>query len=115
MKKILFLLVVTLTVFLTSCGNDENTITVGASSTPHAEILNFAKPLLKEKGYKLKVVEIDDYTIPNTSLKQGSLDANYFQHLPFLNLYNQDNRTLLIQLLIIVQVRHYLKVQLHLV
>ena len=93
MKKILFLLVITLTVFLTSCGNDENTITVGASSTPHAEILNFAKPLLKEKGYKLKVVEIDDYTIPNTSLKQGSLDANYFQHLPFLNLYNQDNNS----------------------
>lgn len=96
MKKILILFILTLTLFLTSCGNDENTIKVGASSTPHAEILEFVRPLLKEKGYKLEIIEIDDYTIPNTSLAQGSIDANYFQHLPFLNLYNQNNNTNLV-------------------
>lgn len=95
MKRVfLFILISILSLSIASCKkNDENVIVVGASSTPHAKILEQAKPLLKELGYELEIKKIDDYTIPNTSLAQGALDANYFQHLPFLNLYNQNNGT----------------------
>ena len=95
MKKILLLFTIAfLSISLISCKkNKENVIVVGASSTPHAKILEHSKPLLEELGYKLEIKTIDDYTIPNTSLYQGSLDANYFQHLPFLNLYNKNNGT----------------------
>ncbi len=57
---------------------------VGASPTPHAEILNAAKDYLAEKGYDLQVVEFTDYIQPNVALNDGELDANYFQHLPYL-------------------------------
>lgn len=98
MKKLFLLFtIITLSFVLCSCNkNKENVIVVGASSTPHAEILEQAKPLLEAKGYKLEIKKIDDYTIPNTSLNQGSLDANYFQHLPFLNEYNKNNGTNLV-------------------
>ena len=93
MKKIFLLL--TIAVFclgLCSCGkNKEKTIVVGASSTPHALILEQVKPILEEQGYKLEIKKMDDYTIPNTALVQGSLDANYFQHLPFLLDFNKNN------------------------
>ena len=82
------LLVSTLAVgLLTGCSsgkNDEKTIVVGASSTPHAEILEAAKPILEKDGYTLKVKEYDDYVLPNQALADGSLDANYFQHVPYL-------------------------------
>lgn len=71
-------------------------ITVGASATPHAEILNAAKDLLLEEGYDLKVVEFTDYVQPNLSLQSGDLDANYFQHLPYLENFNEENNTQLI-------------------
>ena len=61
------------------------TITVGASPTPHAEILKAAKDVLSEAGYTLEVVEFTDYVTPNTALVEGELDANYFQHIPCLN------------------------------
>ena len=98
MKKIFLIFTLFLLSFtICSCKKDnENLIRVGASSTPHAEILEQIKPILEEQGYTLEIVKIDDYTIPNTSLAQGSLDANYFQHLPFLNLYNSDNGTNLV-------------------
>ena len=68
-------------------------LTVGASSTPHAEILEAARETLKEKGYDLKVVIYDDYVLPNKALADGTLDANYFQHAPYLNSFNASNGT----------------------
>lgn len=67
------------------------TITVGASPTPHAEILKAAKDVLAEAGYTLEVVEFTDYVTPNTALVEGELDANYFQHIPYLNNFNKEN------------------------
>lgn len=66
-------------------------IVVGASPTPHAEILNAAKEVLADAGYNLTVKEFSDYVIPNTALADGELDANYFQHTPYLNTFNQEN------------------------
>ena len=89
MKKLLSLfLVLTLTVVLAACGNGsgdkDKKIVVGASPAPHAEILEKAKPLLKKKGYDLEIKTINDYTTPNKLLDKGELDANYFQHVPYL-------------------------------
>ena len=71
----------------------KETITVGASSTPHAEILEQIKPILAEEGYDLQIVVFDDYVLPNTALEDGELDANYFQHTPYLNSFNAANGT----------------------
>ena len=88
---------------LTACGggndaqtaeggaSDDKTIVVGASPTPHAEILNAAKDVLAEAGWTLEVVEFTDYVTPNTALVEGDLDANYFQHIPYLNNFNEEN------------------------
>lgn len=66
---------------------------VGASSTPHAEILEQVKDMLAAEGYDLQVKIYDDYVLPNQSLDDGSLDANYFQHTPYLNSFNASNGT----------------------
>ena len=66
---------------------------VGACVTPHAEILNELKSDLAEKGYDLQVVEYNDYVLPNTALEDGDLDANYFQHQPYLDDFNAENGT----------------------
>lgn len=68
-------------------------IVVGASPAPHAEILESAKEVLKEKGYDLQVVEFTDYVLPNEALTAGELDANYFQHQPYLDTYNSEKGT----------------------
>jgi hypothetical protein len=68
-------------------------VKVGASVTPHAEILNAVKDELKAAGYDLEVVEFTDYVLPNTALEQGDLDANYFQHTPYLENFNEENGT----------------------
>lgn len=82
---------------LGSCGKkDEKTIVVGASSTPHAEILEQVKDVLKDKGYTLKIKIFDDYVLPDTALEQGDLDANYFQHEPYLIDFNRQNGTHLV-------------------
>ncbi len=76
------------------CGgefDEAHTIRVGASKTPHAEILQEIKGDLKEQGYNLVIEVFDDYILPNTALEEGSLDANYFQHTPFLNTFNREN------------------------
>lgn len=96
-KKLLGLgLVTALAIGLAACGGnkeasdkgkakeDDKTIVVGASPTPHAEILEEAKPLLKEKGYDLEVKVFQDYVLPNKALEQKEIDANYFQHIPYL-------------------------------
>lgn len=68
-------------------------IRVGASPSPHAEILEFAKDQLAEKGYTLEIVEFTDYVMPNIALTEGDLDANFFQHTPYLTNYNESNGT----------------------
>lgn len=80
---------------LTGCGKEKSdkTIKVGAVPTPHAEVLNIIKDNLKEKGYKLEVVEYNDYVLPNKALEDGELDANYFQHQPYLDDFNKENGT----------------------
>lgn len=73
--------------------SDDTVITVGASPTPHAEILNAVADQLAEDGYTLNVVEYNDYVLPNTALEAGDLDANYFQHITYLNDFNEENGT----------------------
>ncbi len=75
----------------TSSDSEDKVITVGATPVPHAEILdNIVKEVLAEEGYELKTVVFQDYVLPNTSLEQGEIDANYFQTLGYMNQQNQD-------------------------
>lgn len=76
-----------------AAASDEKTIKVGASSTPHAEILEQVKTVLADKGYILDIVIYDDYVLPNIALSDKTLDANYFQHTPYLNSFNASNAT----------------------
>ena len=75
---------------------DPVTIKVGASITPHAEILREAQPILAEQGITLEIVELEDYVTPNVGVIEGSLDANYFQHTPYLDDFNAENGTHLV-------------------
>ena len=70
---------------------DSKVITVGATPAPHAEILEVAKEVLAEEGYTLDIVEFDDYIMPNDAVEEGELDANYFQHITYMNQFNADN------------------------
>lgn len=72
------------------------TITVAASPTPHAEILAIAKDILKEKGITLEIIEYTDYVVPNNVVESGEVDANYFQHIPYLDDFNAQNGTHLV-------------------
>ena len=93
---------------LAACSSDESsedeateedtTITVAAVPTPHAEILNdVVAPILEEEGYTLEVIEYTDYVQPNTVTEEGEVDANYFQHLPYLENFNEENDTHLVE------------------
>ncbi len=97
-KKLVALgLSVILGLSLVACGGGGNkTIKVGATPAPHAEILEVVKDILAEDGYTLEIVEFDDYVTPNTSLEDGSLDANYFQHITYLNEFNVEHGTHLV-------------------
>lgn len=111
-RKLFFTLVLSFSIvggLLTGCGSkdsvsagkkadagsekDLEVIKVGASITPHAEILRSVSDELEKQGYKLEVVEYNDYIIPNTALESGELDANYIQHLPYLEDFNKENGT----------------------
>ena len=93
---------------LTGCGStdkkaegstgstDSKVIKVAASATPHAEILEEAKPLLEKEGYDLEVTVFDDYVQPNEVVESGDFDANYFQHIPYLNSFNEEKGTHLV-------------------
>ncbi len=70
---------------------EDKTIVVGASNTPHAVILEEAKPLLEKEGYDLQIETFQDYILPNTALEEGDLDANYFQHIPYLELQEEEH------------------------
>ena len=76
-------------------GNGE-VIKIAASTTPHAEILAQAAPILEEYGYKLDVVEFEDYVQPNLVVESGEFDANYFQHIPYLESFNEEKGTHLV-------------------
>lgn len=85
---------------LAGCGKstsaDDKVIKVAASATPHAEILEQAKPLLEAKGYDLQVTVFDDYVQPNEVVESGDFDANYFQHIPYLESFNEEKGTHLV-------------------
>ncbi|GIO23712.1 MetQ/NlpA family ABC transporter substrate-binding protein [Oceanobacillus sp. J11TS1] len=99
MKKLWFLAVASIILLLAACGGndassddadngdaDQSTkITVGASSVPHSEILEEAKPLLEEEGITLEIEQYEDYVLPNDDLEGERIDANFFQHQPFLD------------------------------
>ena len=82
---------------LTACGSKKDsgdkTITVAASPTPHAEILKVAGDVLAKDGWELKVTEYADYVVPNNVVEDGECDANYFQHQPYLDDFNNENGT----------------------
>lgn len=81
----------------------DKTIVVGASATPHAEILEAVKDVLAADGWELDIKIFDDYVLPNTALEDGDLDANYFQHTPYLNSFNEANGTHIVS----AQLVHY--------
>lgn len=86
-------------VLLSGCGNkvaNEKLIKIGASATPHAEIIEHAKPLLAEKGYTVALTIFDDYVIPNEVVESEEMDANYFQHIPYLDSFNREKGTHLV-------------------
>lgn len=102
MKKIIsFAFILVLSFALAACGNgdsgkdgngkDSVELVVGASNVPHAEILEKAQPLLEEKGIELKIETFQDYVLPNKALEQKDLDANYFQHIPYLEAQIAEN------------------------
>ena len=114
-KKLLaLLLALSLSLSLTACGGDGGanttdddtssdadaaetvTLPVAASPTPHAEILKQCVPILKEQGIDLVVNEYSDYVIPNTAVEDGDEDANYFQHIPYLDDFNATRGTHLV-------------------
>ena len=75
----------------------KTTIKIGATPVPHVEILEAVKPLLKAKGYDLEIVEFTDYVTPNIAVNEGELDANFFQHLPYLSEFNKNKNTDLVK------------------
>lgn len=82
---------------LAGCGaKDDKTITVAATEVPHSEILEAAKPMLEEKGWKLEVTVFNDYVQPNEVVEAGDFDCNYFQHKPYLDSFNAEKGTHLV-------------------
>lgn len=93
MKKILLIIscFICLGLFFTGCEKkDHAKLKVAATSVPHAEILEFIKPSLKEKGYDLDIIVVEDFNTPNRALQDKEVDANFFQHLPFLEAQQKD-------------------------
>ena len=105
MKKIIAIaLALVLALSLVACGGkaaDDKTITVAASPTPHAEILKVAAEVLAKDGYTLKITEYADYVVPNNVVEDGEMDANYFQHVPYLETFNAENGTHLVSVAMI--------------
>jgi D-methionine transport system substrate-binding protein len=77
-------------------GSESGVIQIAASATPHAEILEEAKKLLSEKGWDLEITVFTDYVQPNEVVESGDFDANYFQHIPYLNSFNEEKGTHLV-------------------
>ena len=103
-KTIAIILTLVLCVgLLAGCGGkkDDKTITVAASPTPHAEILAVAKEELAKDGWTLEITEYADYVVPNNVVEDGEMDANYFQHVPYLDTFNAENGTHLVSVAMI--------------
>ena len=107
---IVLILILSLSIFFGGCGKKDPVIpenatklVVAASPTPHAQILEQCIPLMAEKGYTLEVKEFTDYVQPNIATENGDVDANYFQHTPYLKDFNQNEKTHLVS----VGVIHY--------
>ena len=96
MKKLLTLALSLALTAAVGVASANTKLVVGASATPHAEILEAAKPILAEKGIDLEIVVFDDYVQPNLQLEAGDLDANYFQHIPYLENFNEEQGTPLV-------------------
>ena len=98
MKKFFALaLALVLCLSLTACGGSASkTIKVGATPAPHCEILEVAKEVLAKDGYTLEIQEFNDYVVPNTAVEDGDLDANYFQHITYMNTFNGEHGTHLV-------------------
>lgn len=117
MKKALLnvltlVLLVVIGVSLTACGSNDSTsdaaaneaednsensvIKIGALPTPHSEILEQVQDVLAEQGYTLEIVTYNDYVLPNNALESGDIDANFFQHVPYLENFNEENDTHLV-------------------
>lgn len=108
MKKVTYLLLALVLAIgtLTACGSSDKesgtkeaagkTIKVAASATPHAIILEEAKTLLKKQGWDLEIKVFDDYVQPNNVVESGEFDANYFQHIPYLENFNKEKGTHLV-------------------
>ena len=104
-KNILkFVLVGAVALGITACTDSseekveaKKVIKVGATPVPHVEILEVVKPLLEAKGYELEIVEFTDYVTPNIAVDEGELDANFFQHVPYLNEFNKTKNTKLVK------------------
>ena len=79
-----------------SASETTETITIAASPTPHAEILEEAKSILAEQGYDLEITVFEDYVQPNEVVEAGEMDANYFQHIPYLDSFNEEKGTHLV-------------------
>ena len=97
-KTIAIILTLILVLSLAACGGkaDDKVITVAASPTPHAEILAIAKDILAAKDITLDIQEYSDYVVPNNVVEDGTVDANYFQHVPYLDNFNAERGTHLV-------------------
>jgi D-methionine transport system substrate-binding protein len=102
MKKSLLLTLIALvsisTVFASGAKESEETnkIVIGATPEPHAAMLNLVKDDLEAQGYELEIIEFTDYVTPNEALESGEIDANFFQHLPYLETFNTEHNTHLV-------------------
>ncbi|MBM7854041.1 D-methionine transport system substrate-binding protein [Desulfohalotomaculum tongense] len=102
MKKIVVVLALLLALVAAGCGEKDaagdGVLTVGATEVPHAEILKVVEPILEKEGVKLDIKVFSDYTTPNLSLDAGDLDANFFQHQPYLDDFNEKKGTKLVSI-----------------
>ena len=107
MKKILLVLcsVLVLALLIAGCGGSETkseggktVLKVGATPVPHAELLNFVKPQLAKEGVDLQIIEFSDYVKPNLSLNDKEIDANFFQHIPYLEEFAKERNMPLVTL-----------------
>lgn len=91
-RRLMLTLAAATTLFLSTSVSAAEVLKVGASPVPHADILKVVQPELSKKGIDLKIIEFSDYVQPNLALNDGDLDANYFQHKPYLQSFSADHR-----------------------
>jgi len=94
MKKTILIITIILGLLIfAACNSDDSTINIGATQTPHSEILAQVVPILEEQGINLNIIIFDDFITPNQALAAGDIDINYFQHVPFLENFNYNHGT----------------------